>query len=213
MKSPRVALIDYGMGNTYSVASAFEYLGCKVALINDPEQVSLEKIIVLPGVGSFRAAMEVICEKKIDEALYSAVKEKGSYLLGICLGMQLLGSCGYEDGQSAGLGFIDNKIERFLDSKLANLKVPHVGFNKIHILNRSDLFSDLPEDACFYFNHSYRALNIEDSQKYYAVCNYGEEFLAAFQKDNICGTQFHPEKSQNNGLLILKNFVEMACKC
>jgi imidazole glycerol-phosphate synthase subunit HisH len=212
MKPPRVAIIDYGMGNLYSVTSALEYLGCVVELVSDPHTISSENIIVLPGVGSYRVAMETIRERGIDEALLHATKVKGSFLLGICLGMQLLGSSGNEDGESIGLGFVGNKVERFLESKMIGLKLPHVGFNEIKITNRVDLFYGLPDSACFYFNHSYRMLS-DGIIKEQALCSYGEEFLAAFKKDNICGAQFHPEKSQNNGLVLLKNFLEMACKC
>ena len=152
--------------------------------------------------------MDFIRERKLDEAIIDAVTNKGVKILGICLGMQLLGSHSSENGKTAGLGLIPNQVERFTSKEVYERKIPHVGFNSLHINEKQGLFKDLPHLADFYFVHSYRML-IGDIQGRYATCNYGVEFLAAYEIENICGTQFHPEKSQTNGLVMLKNFLQL----
>tara|TARA_Y100000758_G_C15877351_1_gene358986 strand:- start:321 stop:695 length:375 start_codon:yes stop_codon:yes gene_type:complete len=123
------------------------------------------------------------------------------------MGMQLLGSYGTEDGGAVGLGLISNRVERFDKEELNGNKIPHVGFNVVNFSDRKGLFKDFPKSSDFYFTHSYRML-VDGISGRYATCVYGEEFLAAFQVNNICGTQFHPEKSQTNGLLLLRNFLQ-----
>ena len=208
MGVPKVTIIDYGMGNIFSVVSAFKYLGAEVEIVSSPEEILKSSILVLPGVGSFRNAMEFLRERNIDEAIIDAVTNKGVKILGICLGMQLLGSCSTENGKTAGLGLLPNRVERFTSKEVYERKIPHVGFNSLHISEKQSLFKDLPHLADFYFVHSYRML-IEDIQGRYATCKYGVEFLAAYEIGNICGTQFHPEKSQTNGLIMLKNFLQL----
>ena len=208
MSIPKVTIIDYGMGNIFSVVSAFKYLGAEVEIVSDPEEILKSSILVLPGVGSFRNAMEFIRERNIDEAIIDAVTNKGVKILGICLGMQLLGSHSTEDGRTDGLGLLPNQVERFTLTEVSGRKIPHVGFNSLHISEKKSLFKDLPHLADFYFIHSYRML-IEDIQGRHATCKYGVEFLAAYEIGNICGTQFHPEKSQTNGLIMLKNFLQL----
>lgn len=207
MKQQNVTVIDYGMGNICSVINALEYLGSSVVLTSDPEQIRSADHLILPGVGSFRKAMETLRAKKIDTAICSAAESNGSRILGICLGMQLLGSHSTEDGDTIGLGLIPNRVEQFSQEELQDNKLPHVGYNSVRISKAEGLFREIPEDAFFYFNHSYRML-AEDLAGRRATCTYGIEFLAAFERDTICGTQFHPEKSQSNGLLLLKNFLE-----
>ena len=208
MSIPKVTIIDYGMGNIFSVVSAFKYLGAEVEIVSDPEEISKSSILVLPGVGSFRSAMEFLRERNIDEAIIDTVTNKGVKILGICLGMQLLGSHSTEDGKTDGLGLLPNQVERFTSKEVYGRKIPHVGFNSLHISEKKGLFKDLPNLADFYFVHSYRML-IKDIQGRYATCKYGVEFLAAYEIGNICGTQFHPEKSQTNGLIMLKNFLQL----
>jgi imidazole glycerol-phosphate synthase subunit HisH len=196
------------MGNIFSVVSAFKYLGAEVEIVSDPEEILKSSILVLPGVGSFRNAMEFIKKRNIDEAIIDAVTNKGVKILGICLGMQLLGSYSTENGKTAGLGLLPNKVERFASKEVCERKIPHVGFNSLYINEKQGLFKDLPHFADFYFVHSYRMM-IEGIQGRYATCKYGVEFLAAYEIGNICGTQFHPEKSQTNGLIMLKNFLHL----
>ena len=208
MSTPKITVIDYGMGNTWSVMSAFKYLGAKVELVADPEEVLKSSALILPGVGSFRNGMESLRDRNIDEAIIDAVANKGTKILGICLGMQLLGSHSTEGGETDGLGLLPNQVERFTSTEVGGRKIPHVGFNSLHFSEKKGLFEGLPYLADFYFTHSYRML-VDDIHKRYATCKYGVEFLSAFEVDNICGTQFHPEKSQTNGLMLLKNFVKL----
>jgi len=203
----KVVVINYGVGNTLSVVSALKYLGAKVELVADPEIISKSNILVLPGVGSFRKGMEALKNRGIDEAIINAVTSNGSKMLGICLGMQLMGAFGTEDGGAVGLGLLNNRVEYFKSSELSNYKIPHVGFNSIHFNEKKGLFKGLSCSSDFYFTHSYRMLT-DGIQGRYATCKYGIEFLAAFERDNICGVQFHPEKSQTNGLILLKNFLQ-----
>jgi len=206
MAGRQVAVIDYGMGNVWSVLSAFRYLGGEATLTDDPDQIITADFLVLPGVGSFRKAMDSIRKAGMDKAIHEAVKIRGSKILGICLGMQLLAAFGSEDGETAGLGLIGNRVDPFTPLELGHRKLPHVGFNTVRFNEQAGLFRDLPGQPDFYFVHSYRML-IENLVGRHAICSYGTDFLAAFETENICGTQFHPEKSQTNGLTLLRNFL------
>ncbi len=198
-----VVVIDYGMGNLFSVASALRYLGCEPLISDDPHVVTAAPHVILPGVGSFRLAMERLRSKGLDEAVRETVRA-GQHLLGICLGMQLLGASSTEDGNTEGLGVIANSVQLFDES--VGIKIPHIGFNEISPTALTGLFEDLPSRPHFYFVHSYR-MSVGDLGCAHATCTYGEEFLAAFDMGNVCGAQFHPEKSQANGLQLLKNFL------
>ena len=198
-----VVVIDYGMGNLFSVASALRYLGCDPLISDDPQVVKAATHVILPGVGSFRLAMERLRATGLDDAVRNTA-QSGHHLLGICLGMQLLGTSSTEDGNTTGLGIISNTVQLFDES--AGIKIPHVGFNEINPTTTTGLFEDLPAKPHFYFVHSYR-MSVDALDCAYATCTYGEEFLAAFDMDNVCGAQFHPEKSQANGLQLLKNFL------
>jgi imidazole glycerol-phosphate synthase subunit HisH len=212
MNRPRVAVIDYGMGNVWSVMSALKYLGVEAELLCDPDKLVQAHCMILPGVGSFRKGMEALKARGLDESICTAINSKGSKILGICLGMQLLGSHGSEDGNTAGLGLIANSVKRFTPAELRQNKIPHVGFNPVCFFAQDELFRDLPELSDFYFAHSYRML-VDNIKDHYAVCSYGSEFLAAFQAGNVCGVQFHPEKSQTNGLILLRNFLKLSSVC
>jgi glutamine amidotransferase len=203
VKGKAVVVIDYGMGNLFSVASALRYLGCDPQVTDDPLVVGNAAHVILPGVGSFRLAMERLRAKGLDDALRECVRS-GRHLLGICLGMQLLGASSTEDGDTAGLGIIPNSVQLFSES--VGVKIPHVGFNEIVPTKQSGLFERLPDHPFFYFVHSYR-MSIGALDCTYATSDYGERFLAAFDMGNVCGTQFHPEKSQANGLQLLRNFL------
>lgn len=207
MMKKTVTVIDYGMGNICSVVNAFEYLGCEVMVTSDPDQVAGADILILPGVGSFRKAMASLCERELDRALSHAVMNRGCKILGICLGMQLLGVSGFEDGETTGLGLIPADVERFSLEEVCGSKIPHVGFNSVKVPPKSRLMAGLAANADFYFVHSYRMLP-KGLPGLVANCDYGIEFMAAYEYKNIFATQFHPEKSQSNGLLLLKNFIE-----
>jgi glutamine amidotransferase len=198
-----VVVIDYGMGNLFSVESALRYLGVNAVVTSDPAVVDSARFAILPGVGSFRLAMERLATAHLDEAMRALVT-RGDRLLGICLGMQLLGTASTEDGETGGLGFIPNRVDLFADG--LGVKVPHVGFNSINPTVNSGLFADLPDSPDFYFVHSYR-MTVDNMMHPHATCEYGEHFLAAFDAGNVQGAQFHPEKSQSNGLQVLRNFL------
>jgi glutamine amidotransferase len=205
---PNVTIIDYGMGNLWSVQSAFQYLNCSVTVTSDPETIVKSDRVVLPGVGSFRAAMETLRITGIAESIIELVSIRGVNILGICLGMQLLGSGSPEDGETNGLGLVDGRTDGF-DSHIAKVvKVPHVGFDTVRFGEGTKLFHGMLEEGDFYFVHEYRMKTIRDL-KTVSWCNYGEYFVAAFESNNVFATQFHPEKSQANGLRVLKNFVEI----
>jgi imidazole glycerol-phosphate synthase subunit HisH len=144
-----VVIIDYGMGNLWSVLSATRYLGCTAVVSGDPEAVRAARRIILPGVGSFRKAMSALTSSGLSEAILEAVNAREASILGICLGMQLLGRCGSEDGDTAGLGLVPANVDRFAATELGARKIPHVGFNSIHFSQRDGLFSGLPQDAEF----------------------------------------------------------------
>ena len=207
MADRTITIIDYGMGNIWSVQSAFRYLGSIPVVSGNPDVVRRAHTLVLPGVGSFRKAMNTLRETGLDKAILEAVGSRGSKLLGICLGMQMLGSWGTEGGETAGLGLIPQAVDRFSSHELGEKKIPHIGFDSVVTDENGSLFRGLPETADFYFVHSYRML-VHGLDGITATCNYGVDFLAAYETDNIFGTQFHPEKSQTNGLVLLKNFLE-----
>lgn len=207
MINKNLIVVDYGMGNIWSVLSALRYLGAVPQVSNDPDKVLKADLIVLPGVGSFRKAMETLKNSGLDQAMVEAVKSGGVKILGICLGMQLLGSHGTEDGEIDGLGLIKNRVDKFTEKELSRNKIPHIGFNSVSLSDKKGLFQNLPNNPDFYFVHSYRLLP-EGLAGRTAICSYDIDFLAAFEVDNICGAQFHPEKSQTNGLILLKNFLQ-----
>ncbi|MCP9812234.1 imidazole glycerol phosphate synthase subunit HisH [Synechococcus lacustris] len=206
MKRQNVTIIDYGKGNLWSILSALQYLGCNPEISNDPGEIQIADSLILPGVGSFRKAMCALKKNNLDQAIVHAVKINGRKILGICLGMQLLGTNSTEDGFTSGLGLISNGVDKFSKQNIDIFKIPHVGFNLVHSHPGAHLFKGLPQAADFYFVHSYRMLPNGLSGTS-ATCNYGEIFLASYEQDNIFATQFHPEKSQTNGLLLLKNFL------
>ena len=201
MSSP-VVVIDYGLNNIWSVTSALNHLRIAHFVSSSPVEIEKAKVLILPGIGSFRKAMNSIRELKIDEIIVSKVLGEKSIFLGICLGMQLMGNSGKEDGISKGLGLIDAEVDKFTFEEVNGQKVPHIGFNQVRFNADSKLFHGLPENADFYFVHSYRMLpgNLRGNL---ATCDYGVQFLAAYENANIFATQFHPEKSQTNGLKLL----------
>ena len=206
MMSPSITVIEYGMGNIWSVLSALRYLGCNPVVSNDPNVIARAKSLLLPGVGSFRKAMVTLRQSGLDQAILEAVQAREGKILGICLGMQLMGNRGSEDGDMEGLGLIPNSVDMFSAQEIGINKIPHIGFDLVRSKPNSRLFRGLPNAADFYFVHSYRML-LDGLSGKTATCMYGAEFLAAYEQDNIFATQFHPEKSQTNGLVLLKNFL------
>lgn len=194
-----IAIIDYGMGNLRSVQKAFEFVGYDAVITDDIEKIRKADKIVLPGVGAFGDAIKTIREKHIDEEIYKAVDLKKPFL-GICLGMQMVFDKSYEYGEHEGLGIIKGEIKLLPN----NVKRPHIGWNSLDIKMRSPLFEGLGDEPYVYFVHSYFLET--DAPVVSATTFYGREIQVAAQKDNVFALQFHPEKSGNTGLKILKNF-------
>lgn len=203
-----IAIIDYKMGNIKSLENALEFLGCKSCVTNKVEKILSADQIILPGVGAFDLAMKNLQKYNLIEVVHKAVFEKNIPILGICLGMQILADSGEENGPTDGLGWIHGSVERFSFSD-PKIRIPHVGFNSIHFENKSpNLFEGLRDEADFYFVHSYHMV-CKDNSDVSSWTDYGEKFVSSVQKGNIFGVQFHPEKSQSNGLTILKNFISL----
>lgn len=205
--SKSITIVDYGIGNLWSVGSALRYLGHNSIMSSNPSEVENADMLILPGVGSFRTARLTLRDNRLDEAILEAVVGKGRKILGICLGMQLLAMSSTEDGYTRGLGLISTKVERFDVDVTASLKVPHVGFNQVRSEDYGVLFKDISRSSDFYFVHSYR-LRLGEIPGLHGICSYGHDFLAAYEHENVFATQFHPEKSQTNGLKLLKNFLD-----
>lgn len=204
-----IAIIDYQMGNIRSLMNALEFLGCEHCLTRNAEEIVIADKIMLPGVGAFDLAMDNLKKFDLLDVLNCAVLEKKIPILGICLGMQLLASSGQENTQTKGLDWIDGAVESIslLDP---DVRVPHIGFNSVTIFDKEpNLFAGLEDGTDFYFIHSYHMI-CKDSSDITSQVEYGEvDVVSSVQKDNVFGTQFHPEKSQNNGLTFLKNFISI----
>jgi glutamine amidotransferase len=199
-----IVIIDYGMGNLFSVKNALDAINAEVIISDNPNDLKKADKIILPGVGAFPDGMKNLKNMGFIEVLEKEVLENEKPFLGICLGMQLLASDSEEHKLTEGLGWIDGHVKRFnVDDK--NLRIPHMGWNDVNIKKENPLFGAI-KDPIFYFVHSYHLIP-KDSSVITATCNYGEEFMAAIQKNNIFGVQFHPEKSQKCGLELLKNFL------
>ena len=201
-----VVIVDYGMGNLWSVASAIKFLGKIPVVTGDLSTISTSETLILPGVGSFRRAMNTIRDQSIDKAIFDSLQNPKTKLLGICLGMQLLGASSTEDGLTEGLGLVQNEVVKLANSETNQIKIPHVGFNRVQMSKESKLFDQIAIDASFYFVHSY-AMQILNDSSIYMTTTYGHKFVAAIESGQVFGTQFHPEKSQKNGLKVLENFL------
>jgi len=206
IKQKKIVVVDYGMGNLWSVVSALDFLGADSIISSNPAEITKADAVILPGVGSFRLAMQTLANKNLDEAIKEAVQIKQRKILGICLGFQMLAESSTEDGMTAGLGFIPTPVESFSVQELERRKLPHIGFNRVRLPDSSHLFDGFKTEEDFYFVHSYRLLAQALPGKK-AICNYGTDFLAAYEHENVFGAQFHPEKSQTNGLRLLANFL------
>ena len=199
-----IAVINYGMGNLTSVKKALDALNIPSIITNDPKEISESTHIILPGVGSFKKAMENLNAASMVSVLKECVIEKRTPILGICLGMQLLADKGFENEETEGLGFIEGEI---LQIPTSDLPTTHIGWNEIDTKDNV-LFKNII-DKNFYFVHSFyfKAANTSEIA---ASVHYGDNITAAVRKGNIFGTQFHPEKSQKEGLKILQNFYSYA---
>lgn len=196
------AIVDYGVGNLMSVSNAMHYLGFETKITSDATELELADSILLPGVGAFPDAADKLRGPGLDQVLIAESKKKP--ILGICLGMQLLLERGEEVRPCEGLGFVKGSVRK-IDTAL---KLPHIGWNELHFQNDSPLFRGIDEGAYVYFVHSFCAV-AEDESQVIAQTDYGASVVAAVQSGNVFGTQFHPEKSGEIGLAMLKNFGEM----
>jgi glutamine amidotransferase len=199
-----IGIVDYGMGNLASVANAFEYLGFDSVVCSKPIEIVNVERIILPGVGSFQAAMHILARDKWDQAIIEFAKS-GRPILGICLGMQLLFNSGDENGPTDGLGLIPGEVKPLTPA--APNKVPHVGWNSLIISQEHSLLKKYKSGVDLYFVHSFQAIP-KSTDHIIARTNFGGNFVSAVAKDNVTGMQFHPEKSQKVGLGLLKKIIE-----
>lgn len=197
-----VAIIDYGMGNIASVQKALNFLKIENVITDNHNVIKDAKTILLPGVGSFVQGMKNLTDRGLVELLTEEVIVKKKNFIGICLGMQLVMENGTEPEECKGLGWVKGRVIKF---ELKDLNVPHMGWNNIQALNST--YYDEYQAGDFYFIHSYHVVP-ENEEDIAATVNYGFDVVASIQKDNIFATQFHPEKSQNAGLSLLKTFFE-----
>lgn len=200
-----IHIVDYGMGNLRSVQKALERLGFAPKICSHPADLAGCEKLILPGVGAFRDAIAQLQKQKFIEPIKAHVTS-GKPFLGICLGLQLLADVSYEDGEWQGLGIIPGKVVRFPEQP--DLKVPHMGWNKVSAAKSCPLFAGLPADPFFYFVHSYYIVPIDESVVA-GRTDYGVTFTSVLHRDNVFATQFHPEKSQQVGLQLLKNFSQL----
>lgn len=198
-------IIDYGVGNLFSLASALSFLGEEAEITADPEKIRKADRLILPGVGAFGDAMEKLKQQGLDECIQKEAAG-GKPLLGICLGMQLLFEKSYEFGEHEGLGLIPGQVCPLRGKIPQNLKIPHIGWNSLQLLGNCPLFQNVKDGEAVYFVHSFYA---EDCASYVtATTEYGAQITAAAAKGNVYGCQFHPEKSGDTGLRILAAFCK-----
>ena len=201
-----IAIIDYGVGDLFSLESSFAAIGMDVTVTSDPAVLKAADKLLLPGVGAFGDAAAKLRSTGLD-AVIKELASEGKPLLGICLGMQLLFDKSLEYGEHQGLGLIPGTVKPIADVIPQDLKIPHIGWNGLHFHRDCPLFQDLREGECVYFVHSFYASDCADAVT--ATAEYGTELTAAVAKGNVYGCQFHPEKSGSTGLKILKAFAEL----
>jgi len=204
----QIVIIDYNMGNLRSVQKAFEKVGCDAVITNNHKIIKNASKVVLPGVGAFKDGMKNLEELGLIDILNEEVLENKKPFLGICLGMQLIASKSYENGETDGLGWVDAEVVKFdftdYDKKL---KIPHVGWNNVSYKNNNLLFDGIANNSDFYFVHSYYFKTNVDIVT--STTDYGFDFVSSVNKNNIYAFQFHPEKSQTAGLKLIENFVNI----
>ena len=201
-----IAIIDYGVGNLFSLCTSFRKIGAEVTVTSDPEVITSAEKLILPGVGAFGDAMQKLRDSGLDTLIRDQAKQ-GKPIMGICLGMQMLFEKSYEYGEHDGLGLLKGSVIPMEGRIPAELKIPHIGWNALHFQKESRLFRYIKENDCVYFVHSYYADNCEESV--IATAEYGAELTAAVEMGNVMGCQFHPEKSGEVGLNILRAFCAM----
>jgi len=203
----KIAIIDYGLGNHFSVQKKLSRMGYDVVTTSDTLAIQQADKIILPGVGHFGKAMENLNELGVIQVLNEEVLEKKKPILGICLGMQLMASFS-EEGDTKGLGWINATVEKLKVNDCLKYKIPHTGWNQIEVAKSSDLLNNIEDRSEFYFVHSYH-FNCNEKEDVLCYTEYEARFVSAVERGNIYGTQFHPEKSHDTGVQLLKNFVEL----
>ena len=201
----KIAVIDYGVGNLFSLSSSLAMIGADAIVTSDPAVIRAADKILLPGVGAFEDAANKLRASGLDKVVCEEARA-GKPLLGICLGMQMLFEKSYEFGEHQGLGLLKGSVIPMEGTIPAGLKIPHIGWNALHFSKDSKLLRYIKEGDCVYFVHSFYATDCEDSV--IATAEYGKELTAAVQQGNVMGCQFHPEKSGQVGLDILRAFCE-----
>ena len=201
-----VTIIDYGVGNLFSLGSSFGALGVTATVTSDPADLATAERIILPGVGAFGDAIAKLRDCGMADALLREAAA-GKPIMGICLGMQLLFDKSFEYGEHEGLGLVKGEIRPIANVIPPNLKIPHIGWNALHLVGEHPLFKYIQQEDCVYFVHSFYGADCQEAV--IATAEYGAELTAAVAKDNVMGCQFHPEKSGAVGLAILKAFCEM----
>lgn len=200
-----IALLDYGVGNLQSLERAFAAVGAEARPVRDAAGLEGARAVVLPGVGHFHEAMDNLREGGLIEPLRRKVMGEGLPLMGMCLGMQLLMHRS-DEGGAEGLGWLDGEVRSLRAAHPDTaLKIPHIGWNTVTAASDSRLFAGVPLEASYYFAHSYAVLELANAAT--AMATYGVPFIAAVEKDNLFATQFHPEKSHQNGIHLLRNFM------
>lgn len=200
-----VAIIDYGVGNLFSLCSSLKAIGVDARITSDVDEIRKSERIILPGVGAFGDAIKKLRSTGLDRIVMEEA-QNGKKILGICLGMQLLFKKSYEYGEHDGLGLIEGNVISMEGKIPSNLKIPHIGWNALSFKKTHPIFKYLAEGDCVYFVHSYYATDCDDSV--IATAEYGVDITAAVAKGNVAGAQFHPEKSADVGLSILRAFCE-----
>ncbi|MCQ2798073.1 MAG: imidazole glycerol phosphate synthase subunit HisH [Bacilli bacterium] len=201
-----IAIINYGVGNLFSLTSSFKAIGYEAIVTSNKDEILSADHVVLPGVGAFKDAKDKLRDSGLEDAVKEVVK-KGTPILGICLGMQLLFDKSYEFGEHEGLGLIKGKVIPIGDIVSKDYKIPQIGWNALAFKKKSKLFKYIKNGDYVYFVHSYFASECEESTT--STCEYGASLTASVEKDNVYGCQFHPEKSGDVGLKILKAFCEL----
>lgn len=204
-----ISVLDYGAGNANSVIRMIERAGGQATLIHLPEQVESAEKLVVPGVGSFDHCVAQLTGRGLKDALNYLALGKKIPLLGICMGMQMMCN-GSEEGEIPGLGWIDADVRRFTREETGGRQVPHMGWNTVSVVRENPLLvsDEIRGEERFYFVHSYR-VTCHDANDVIGMSSYGQDFVCAFQRDNIFGVQFHPEKSHRFGLGLIQRFVEL----
>lgn len=204
----KVVVVDLGVGNLHSLSSALKFLRADHVVTSSREEIPEATHLILPGVGAFDAAMQVLNARRLLAPIVEHARDRQKPLLGVCLGMQILAE-GSDEGDLPGLGLVPGRFTKLTPTPAKRLKVPHVGFSRVYGMEAAGLFQGLGTSAEFYFTHSYCLMTVPPRGAI-GYCDHSLPFIAAFQIGKLCGAQFHPEKSQSNGLRLLSNFLDLS---